>query len=99
MKIFDFFAASSGKINPGDIGITDPITDADAALVGILEAVYLWSGMLAVVIIIVAGYIYVISDGNATRIKRARDAIIGAAVGLVFIIMAFAITQFVLGRF
>jgi len=98
MKILDSIA-SSGKINSSDIGIPSPAINADLAIAGILNTVYQVAGLLAVVIIIVAGYIYTTSDGNASRIKLARDAIMGAVIGLVVIMLAFGITQFVIGRF
>ena len=98
MNIFTVIAQNS-KINPSDIGITDPITNADSLLLSVLNTVYAWAGIIAVLVIIIAGYFYVTSAGNATNIKRAKDAILGAAIGLIVVIMAFTITQFVIGRF
>ena len=88
-----------GKINPGDIGLTTPVKDANTAVTSLLNTVYIWAGIIAVLVIIVAGIIYATSQGEAAKIKRAKEAIIGACVGLVIIILAFTITQFVIGRF
>lgn len=99
MKSFIPFLAETIKINPRDIGITDPVKNADNLLLNVLNTAYIWAGIVAVVIIIVAGYFYVTSNGNAANIKRAKDGITGAVIGLVVIIMAFTITQFVLGGF
>lgn len=90
---------AQAKINPGDIGLKDPVTNANTAVTGILNAVYLWAGIICVLIIVIAGFLYVTADANASQIKRAKDAIIGASIGLVVIMMAFGITQFVIGRF
>jgi hypothetical protein len=91
-------AEATKKIDPGPIGIPK-VTDADAALAGILNVAYSAAGILCVIIIVFAGYIYVTSDGEASNIKTAKNAIIGAVTGLIVIIAAFAITQFVIGSF
>ncbi len=84
-------------IDPNDIGLKDPVKDADAALAGILAAAYSAAGVLCVIVIIIAGYIYAVSDNN--NVKTAKQAIIGAVIGLIVVMSAFVITQFVLGRF
>jgi hypothetical protein len=103
MGILTTFAAcvpsTTGKINPCEIGINDPVTDPNALLTNILNTTYIWAGIICVLIIIIGGYFYVISNGNAANVKRGKDAITGAVIGLVVIILAFTITQFVIGRF
>jgi hypothetical protein len=94
-----YLIAANGKINPKDIGIDHPVTNAQTTLNSILTTVYMWAGIIAVLVIIIAGVIYAASQGEAPKIKRAKEAIIGALAGLVIIMMAFVITQFVLGRF
>jgi hypothetical protein len=56
----------------------------------------LLAGFLAVVMIIVSGFMYVTSAGNAEETKKARNRIIYAAVGLAIIAFAWTITRFVL---
>lgn len=91
--------AENIKIAPSEIGIQDPVRSADSALLNILNTTYLWAGIVCVAVIIIAGYFYVISNGNAANIKRGKDAIMGAVIGLIVIILAFTMTQFVIGRF
>lgn len=90
--------AASEKIDPSSIGVTTPVKDANSALAGVLSTVYTWAGIVCVIVIIIAGYFYVTADADATQIKRAKNAIVGSCVGLVVILMAFVITQFVIGR-
>lgn len=97
MNMLKLFAEA--KINPGDIGLEGQVTNPNTAITGILDVVYLWAGIICVLIIVIAGYLYVTADANASQIKRAKDAIIGASIGLVVVMMAFGITQFVIGRF
>jgi hypothetical protein len=99
MQLFKQLAAEgTKKIDPGSIGIT-PVTNADTALSGLLNVVYGGAGILCVIIIVFAGYIYVTSDGNPSNIKTAKNAIIGSVTGLIVVIAAFVITQFIIGRF
>lgn len=74
-----------------------PTQSADTVLQGVLGAVYFWGGIACVIVIVIAGFYYVTSQGNASQVARAKSAIIAAIVGLVVILMAFAITQFVIG--
>lgn len=84
------------KISASDVNI--PEVSADVAVIDILDTVYFLAGAIAVLIIVIAGFLYVTSAGNPERVKRAKDALIGAVIGLVVIVLAFAITQFILGR-
>ena len=93
------FLAENVRINPNEIGIPDPVRSADSVLENTLNTAYLWAGIVCVIILIVAGFIYVTANGDPSKIKRGKDAIMGAIIGLVVIFFAFAITQFVLGRF
>jgi Ni,Fe-hydrogenase I cytochrome b subunit len=97
MNQFLLFAID--KITPDEIGLKNPTTDPNATLSAVLTTVYTWAGILCVLAIIIAGLFYTTSTANPSHTKRAREAIIYSVVGLVVIIMAFVITQFVLGRF
>jgi hypothetical protein len=96
MRSLELLAA---KIDPNQIGLNGQVKDANGALHTILNTVYIWAGIIAIIVIIIAGIMYTTSQGTASTLTRAKDMIIGAVVGLVVISMAFIITQFVLGRF
>lgn len=91
-----FRLVAANKINPDAVNI--PRVSPDAALQSILTTVYFWAGIVCVLVIIVAGFFYVTSAGNAATIKKAKDALLGAVIGLIVVMMAFAITAFVIGR-
>lgn len=76
-----------------------PRMSAEAILSSVLNTVYLVTGIVAVIVIIIAGYMYVTSSGDSAVVTKAKGAITYAVVGLVVIILAFAITWFVVGRF
>lgn len=53
-------------------------------------------GAIAVLMIIYGGIRYVVSGGDSSQTKAARDTILYAVIGLVVALMAFAIVNFVL---
>lgn len=55
-------------------------------------------GIISVIMIIIGGFRYTTSGGDAGQTKSARDTIIYAVAGLVIAIMAFAIVNFVLQK-
>lgn len=80
----------------GDINIPDK--SGDQVLGNILNLFYFIAGIVAVIIIIIAGFSFTVSGSNPSALAKARNAILYSAIGLVVILSAFGITQFVLGR-
>jgi uncharacterized membrane protein len=58
-----------------------------------------FAGALSVIFIIVGGIFYTISAGNPSNIKRAKDIITNAVVGLIIAGLAYTIVTFIAGRF
>jgi|GEM_PF-318866 hypothetical protein len=97
MKDFiKFFAASSdlNKIPTSQVNIPKVTLDS-SQLVNILNTVYFWVGIIAVIVIVGAGFTYITAFGDANKIKTAKNIILYAVVGLVIIISASLITQFI----
>lgn len=67
-----------------------------SVLQNVMNTVYFWGGVIAVIVIIAAGFLYVTSANNAQQITRAKNAILGAVIGLVVILLAFVITSIVI---
>lgn len=76
-----------------------PTISGDQGIAGILGVVYFVAGIVAVIVIIIAGYIYTTSGGDAGAIKKAKNMILYSVVGIIVILLAFVITQFIAGRF
>ena len=85
------------RIDAGDAGI--PEANADVVVTNILYGIYFLAGIIAVIVIIIAGLTFINSGGDASRVTKAKNQILYAVVGLVVVISAFAITNFVSGRF
>lgn len=80
-------------------GIDLPTQSADELLKNGLNLAYGIAGILAVVVIILGGLTYVTSAGNSTSVTKAKNTILYAVVGLIVVIFAYAITNYVIGRF
>jgi hypothetical protein len=93
MNQFIFLAA----LTANEAGIEE--IKAGSVVNGILNTVYFAAGVTAVIVIIISGMFYVISQGDASKIKRAKDGILYSVVGLVIVLTAFVLTNYVIGRF
>lgn len=56
-------------------------------------------GAISVIMIIVGGIRYVLSNGNSSQINSAKDTVLYAVIGLVVALLAYAIVGFVLNQF
>ncbi len=86
----------------GKIGTPDelhlPVNDVNTQLRDGLELVYAIAAVIAVVVIVIAGIQYSLSNGNAQTVSKAKNAIVYSVVGLIIIASAFMITSYVFGR-
>ena len=79
-------------VPPSDKSLEQYIADITNMLLFII-------GAISVIVVIVGGLKYVTSDGDPGKIKGAKDTILYAVVGIVIAVLAYAIVNFVLGRF
>ena len=85
-KLTDDFSGEAGftaGMEPGEI--------VAAVIKGFLALL----GVIFIILIIHAGYRYMMARGNEEQVKEARDQIRRAIIGLLIIIAAYAITYFV----
>ena len=83
------FKASTGL---GDANIKTTIGNIINVALGFL-------GIVAVVIILYGGVIWMTASGSQDKIKKAQGIIVAGAIGLAIILSAYAITQFVISEF
>lgn len=69
------------------------------SITSIVNTILIIVGVVAVIMLIIGGFRYVISQGNEKNISAAKDTILYAVVGLVVAILSYAIVNFVIGRF
>ncbi|HUB94246.1 MAG TPA: hypothetical protein VMB52_07130 [Verrucomicrobiae bacterium] len=93
-------ACGSGTNNSSVCGVSgnDPITGNTGVLFKTTEVIATVGGVTAIIVIIVEGINIVSSNGDAQKVTKARQAIIGALIGLVLIATAESIIVFVVGK-
>lgn len=74
----------------------DGLKDAVRTVVNILLFVI---GAVAVVMLIIGGFKYVISNGNSGQMESAKNTILYAVIGIVIALAAYAIVGFVIDAF
>ncbi len=73
----------------------DRVSDTIADVINILS---LLVGVVSVIMIIIGGFKYIISSGDANNTKSAKDTILYALIGLVIVALSQVIVKFVLNR-
>jgi len=80
-----------------DAGV--PISNTpDSSIAEVLQIVFALGGVIAVLVITIAGIQFMLSNGNPQKANGARNAIIYAGVGLALMVSAYAIVAFVVNR-
>lgn len=63
----------------------------------ILKAFFGFLGMVALILILYAGFLWMTAGGNEEKVTTAKRILINATIGLIIMMSAFAITQFIFG--
>jgi uncharacterized membrane protein (DUF373 family) len=82
--------------NPDDVNIPKPGTDGQLEVA--LRIVFMTAAVIAVIVIVIAGFTYVMSMGDPQKTAKAKDTILYALIGLAVAIFANVIISFVLGK-
>lgn len=87
---------TSGLSATGGASSKTSISDVINTIVNVLLFII---AAISVIMIIIGGIKYTISQGDSSSVKSAKDTILYAVVGLMVAIFAFAIVNFVVTRF
>ena len=93
----DSLTLFAARISAPDNGIQ--VIDENTLFTNILNLAYFIAGLVAVIVIIVAGIMYTSSGGDSGRVAIAKNALTYSLIGLVVVVSAFVLTNFVIGRF
>lgn len=77
-------------------GVNLPKNDPNLMITSILNMAYAVAGIVAVGFIIYGGVTYATSVGDPSKIKKASQTLLYSIIGLVVVLLAAAITNFVL---
>lgn len=101
MGFVHWLAAAETKITikSDDLHLSNaPKTVNGDSVQALLGTVYLVAGIVAVVAIVFGSIRFVTANGDPGQVATAKNVITYAVVGLVVVLMAAAITQFVITR-
>lgn len=90
-----FFIASGFVTKPSDLNL--PMVSASSGVASVLNIVFIAAGLLAGIFILIGGIKYTLSGGDSAGLKSAKETITYAIVGLVIVLLAFGIVNFVTG--
>jgi hypothetical protein len=96
------YADAKDQIQKG-IGVTGAGSSGspklETIIASIIQTMFFIIGVLAVIVIIYSGFLFIVASGNPQTIQKAKTSIVYAVVGLVVAIMAYAIVGFVVNTF
>lgn len=96
--IFNGLFGSAGTTSSNGVkGIVN--MSGEDLLANALNLAYFIAAIIAVIVIIISGIMYITSSGDPGRVTKAKNLITYAIVGLILVLVAFIITGFVAGRF
>jgi hypothetical protein len=99
MKVLTLLAAFPPDLFRG-VNLNSLSLDDIGRLMGnIIEILLSISGVLALIFILYAGIQYIVSEGNDSKVKSAKDTIQNAVIGLFLAAIAYLVVDFVAGRF
>ena len=78
----------------GEIGAGNDLTTIVKRVINVAMAVL---GVVCVIMLIMGGYNYTMSGGDANKVTKAKNTILYAVIGLVIALLALAIVNFVIG--
>ena len=86
-------------VDGGSTDIDIPGLTGEQVLQNGLNIAYFLAGTIAIIVIIIGGIMYATSGGNSGSVTKAKNMILYSVVGLVLVIAAWAITNFVIVNF
>lgn len=77
-------------------GGTSSKTDVGALIKTVVNVLLFILGAIAVIMIVIGGIKYTVSNGDSSAVTSAKNTILYAVVGLIVAMMAYAIVNFVI---
>ena len=93
MKYMEFFAGLLGKADA--LGVPQ---NNDVDIMKFINLALWVAGIIAVIVVIIAGINYSLSSGDPSKTASAKNAILYSVIGLVIAASAIAITKYIIGK-
>jgi len=82
----------------GQAGYDTDANEIEPLIGTIITAVLSFLGVIFMVLMIYGGYLWMTDRGNEEQVKRAKNLINAAIIGLIIILLAYAISIYVLSK-
>lgn len=98
VSLFSFLPTAGAQLlSAGDNPLPGSETDLRTLVLSMINYALGFLGLIAVIMVMYGGITYVISAGNDDAVGNAKKIIMFALIGLVIIMLAFAMVNWVLG--
>lgn len=94
----DALRTGADQIGTAGFGETATGDQLPARIGAIIKIILGLLGIVVVLIVVYAGFLWMTAGGDPDQTKKARGWIIDAVIGLAIILSAYAITDFVIGK-
>lgn len=100
MLFFPFYTllAQGFEFDPGDrikTRLKLPEAEPESMTIKVIQWILGTLGLVAVVMIILGGFIWMTAAGNEEKVKKAKAILTSAVIGLVIVLLSWAILTFV----
>jgi hypothetical protein len=82
----------------GETGLSEGGGDLRVTIGNLIKQALGFLGVIAIIIVLIGGFKYMIAGGEVEKTKSARGWLISGIIGLAIILSAYAITSFILSR-
>ena len=77
----------------------DRLSDPRRVVVEVIRIILGFLGILAVIIVLYAGFKWMTAGGNEERVGDAKKILIAGLIGLIIIVFSYAIVNFIINQF
>ena len=79
--------------------VAEKVDDPQQLVKGIVNGILYFVGILSVIMLIWGGILYTTSSGDSNKVTTAKNTIMYAVIGIVVVVMSYAIVNWVFGLF
>lgn len=83
--------------NAGGVALENPLSSSDPAVIigNIIKGILGLTGVIALVAFVAGGLMWMTSGGNPEKVKKGRDILVWATLGLFIIFSSYSILKYV----
>ncbi len=91
--ILALFLIGLFSVSPVSADAPPTLPEISGILDNIMRYVFPIGGLIAVIFVIIGGYMWIVSSGDPSKVKQAQGTLTWAIFGLVFLLVVFAVLK------